>query len=359
VKPQGAIPDPIRVQNHVAFLEQYIGLLQDDGLSPGRVYQYAKHVRTFYRVNGVKIELSEPLSRRVTFKDRAPKPEELSHLLDLADLREKVIVSILALGGFREATLSKLQYRHVKEDLEANRTPIHVHVEAEITKGKYADYDTFLGSEAAEYLRLYIEQRRRGSPDLRNPPETLTDASPLIRGKNHNPCAIGSKQIRKMVHDLYARAGLLKEPKGRMYDLRVHSLRKFFKTQLLSLGVHESYVDHMMGHVTDIYHDIQSKGIDFLRSVYSASGLSIRPKTKVSKIDAIKEIIRAYGMNPEQVLTREALNQPARTQVNPDEYENTQLQTLSKALRDLIRKDAAETIQAVHIRTNVGGPDGN
>jgi hypothetical protein len=292
-------------------------------------------------------------------KDRAPKPEELAHLLDLADLREKVVVSILALGGFREATLSKLQYRHVKEDLEANKTPIHVHIEAEITKGKYADYDTFPGSEAAEYLRLYIEQRQHGSPDLRSPPETLTDTSPLIRGKKHDPCAIGSKQIRKMVHNLYVRANLLKEPKGRMYDFRVHSLRKFFKTQMLSLGVHESYVDYMMGHVTDVYDDIQSKGIDFLRGIYSASGLSIRPKTKVSKIDALKEIIRAYGMNPEQVLTREALNQPARTQVNPDEYENTQLQTLGKALRELIRKDATETLQTVRIRTDGGGPDGN
>ena len=115
----------------------------------------------------------------------------------------------------------------------------------------------------------------------------------------------------------------------------------------------------MMGHLTDIYNDIQSKGIDFLRNVYSASGLSIRPKTKINKIDALKEIIRAYGMSPEQVLTREALNQPARTQINPDEYENTQLQTLGKALRELIRKDATETLQTVHIRTDVGGPDGN
>ena len=49
---------------------------------------------------------------------------------------------------FREETF-KLKYRHVQEDLENNREPIHVHVEAEITKGKYHDYDTFLGAEAA------------------------------------------------------------------------------------------------------------------------------------------------------------------------------------------------------------------
>jgi intergrase/recombinase len=43
-----------------------------------------------------------------------------------------------------------------------------------------------------------------------------------------------------------------------MYDLRVHSLRKYFKTQMLALGVQADYVDYMMGHTIDTYHDIQA-----------------------------------------------------------------------------------------------------
>ena len=34
---------------------------------------------------------------------------------------------------------------------------MHVHVEAEITKGKYHDYDAFLGQEAVDYLKAYLE----------------------------------------------------------------------------------------------------------------------------------------------------------------------------------------------------------
>ena len=127
----------------------------------------------------------------------------------------------------------------------------------------------------------------------------------LIRDEtNHRPRAIGPKQVRKMIHQLYVQADLIKQQNGRMYDLRVHSLRKYFKTQLLALGVQPDYVDYMMGHTVDTYHDIQSIGIDKLRNVYEASGLAIRRKTQVNKIEAIKEIIRAYGMNPEQILTR-------------------------------------------------------
>ena len=343
VKPSGAIPDPARVESHKGFLEDYIAQLQDEGLSPGRVHCYAKHIKTFYRTNGVKIELAEPLSRRVTYKDRSPKPEELAQLLDIADLREKVIVSMLSLGAFREETLSKMQYRHVREDLEKGIVPIHVHVEAEIVKGKYGDYDTFLGQEATEYLKTYMQLRRQGSPDGRCPSEEINENSALIRDETrHTPRPIGSKQIRKIVHELYAKAGLLKEPIGRMYDLRVHSLRKYFKTQLLALGVQSDYVDYMMGHTVDTYHDIQMKGIEFLRNIYAASGLSIKPKTKVSKIETIKEIMRAMGMNPDQVLTREALTQGATVHIDPETRMTGELQVLSKTLRELIRQESSK-----------------
>jgi site-specific recombinase XerD len=339
-KPIGAIPDPLRVQSHTIYLNDYLAVLQDDGLKPGPVNNYIKAVKTFYRINGVKIDLTEPLSRRVTYKDRAPKPEELDRLLEMANLRDRVIVTCLALGAFREETFSKLQYRHVKEDLENNIIPIHVHIEADITKGKYHDYDTFLGTEAALYVKLYLQNRRKGTSKV--PPENLTDESPLIRdATKSNIREITSKQIRLRVHNLYLKAGLIKVKNGRMYDLRVHSLRKFFKTQLLALGVQPDYVDYMMGHTVDTYHDIQSVGIDKLRNVYASSGLSIRKKTQISKIDTLKEMIRALGMNPEQMLTKDALSQGAATYKNAEELQNYQLQMLSQQLRQLIHQEAS------------------
>lgn len=336
VKPIGAIPDPARVLNHSGFLNDYLAVLQDEGLKPGAVNNCVKAVKTFYRVNGVKIELSEPLSRRVTYKDRAPKPEELTKVLDVSDLRQKVMVSMLALGAFREETLSKLQYRHVREDIENNITPIHVHVEADITKGKYGDYDTFLGAEAALYLKLYIDQRLKGN--RRTQPENLTDESPLIRDEHcATPRSITSKQLRRVVHGLYLKANLVKQCNGH-YDLRVHSLRKYFKTQLLALGVQPDYVDYMMGHTVDTYHDIQSVGVDKLRSVYAASGLSIRPKTHVSKLESLKEMVRALGMNPEQVLSKDAMVEGA---ITSQDSENHQLVVLRKQLRELILAEAS------------------
>lgn len=336
IKPVGNIPDPQRVQNHTGYLSDYLAELQDDGLKPGAVNNYIKAVKTFYRVNGVKIELSEPLSRRVTYKDRAPKPEELAKLLDIADLRQRFMVSAIALAGFREGTFSKLQYRHVKHDLEAGITPLHIHVEAEITKGKYGDYDTFLGAEAVKYLKLYLQQRRQGT--RYQDPEEITDTSPLIRDEGRaEPKGITPKQVRTIIHGLYMKAGLITKSGGRYYDLRTHSIRKYFKTQMIALGVQADYVDYMMGHTVDTYHDIQSVGIDKLRNIYAAAGLAIRQKTQVSKLETIKEMIRALGENPEQLLSREALMQGATTQ--KENITDFQIGFLRSQLRELMKEE--------------------
>jgi hypothetical protein len=98
----------------------------------------------------------------------------------------------------------------------------------------------------------------------------------------------------------------------------------------------------MMGHTISTYHDIQMKGIEYLRGIYSASALSIRPKTKVNKIDALKEIIRAWGLNPDEILTKDALTRPNATVISRDQLEERQLHQLSLALKQELLREIRE-----------------
>jgi hypothetical protein len=226
------------------------------------------------------------------------------------------------------------------EDLEKGIAPIHIHVEAAITKGKYHDYDTFLGAEAATCLKLYLDKRRQGTQDEKIPPEEISDDSPLIRNaQSAKPRPVGEKQLYKMIHGLYHEAGLLRKDDNGGYDLRVHSIRKFFKTQLMALGTQSDYVDYMMGHTVDVYHDIQSKGIEFLRNVYASAGLSTRPKTRHTKIDMLKEMMRAWGLEPEEILTSEALSEPHRTYATSEDREKEEIRLLGLALRDSLKNE--------------------
>ncbi len=224
-------------------------------------------------------------------------------------------------------------------------TPIHVHVEAEITKGKYHDYDTFIGQEASEYLRTYLEQRQQGSPTGRTPPENIHDESPLIRDElTQHPKPLSTGRLHQIIHELYWKAGLItRKPQGRRYELRAHSIRKFFRTQMAALGVDRDYIEYMMGHTTSRYHDVQMKGIEFLRGVYITSGFGIKQRTRISKIDALKEIIRAWGLNPEEILTKQALTEPHRTIIDRNQLEESQLHQLSIALKRQMLKEISES----------------
>ena len=96
----------------------------------------------------------------------------------------------------------------------------------------------------------------------------------------------------------------------------------------------------MMGHTVDTYDDIQSLGVEKLRSIYASANLAIRRKTQVSKVDALKEIIRAWGMNPENILARDALVEGAITTRNQEDRENHELAVLRTQLKRLIQKEA-------------------
>jgi integrase len=353
-------PKPKAIAKYTRLLDDFVGCLQAEGLAPGTVSNRVKSVKALFRANRMKLDLPYNLSKRIVYSDRAPSPEELQKTLKIANLREKVIISMLALGGFRIGTLVKLQYRHVKRDLQKMRTPIHIHVEAEITKGKNHDYDTFLGQEASEYLRTYLELRSQGSPTGRNPPENLHDESPLIRDSHtKHPKPITPSRLHGIIHGLYVKADLISgKPLGRRYELCAHSIRKFFRTQMAALGVDRDYIEYMMGHTISTYHDIKMNGIEFLRGIYRASGLAIKPKTRVSKIDALKEIIRAWGMNPEEILTKDAMKRPHRTVIDNSQVEQNQIHQLSMALKQQMIKEIRETEnkKSINSRLSDGSP---
>jgi len=351
---ENGYPDPEKVQVHQRALQDYVAHLQDRGLAPNRVANYVKAVKALYRASGARIDLPYSLPRRPVRRDRAPVQEELIKLIDVADLRGKVIVSMLALGGFRVGTLAKLQYRHVKRDFEAGITPIHIHVEAAITKGKYHDYDTFIGGEAARYLRLYLKSRAEGTLSRYLPPEELRDDSPLIRDERfREPRSIGEKQISQIVFRLMKKAGIISP--GDPYKVKVHSLRKFFKTQLLALGVQPDYVDYMMGHTIDTYHDVQSKGIEFLRGIYAAANLTMEPRQKLTKLDQLKIFAQGLGLNPESVIMAGAFAEPHRFVVEP---ERVQAEALSRAITENLKSEVLQEILPILSQDsmlNVGG----
>ena len=161
------------------FIDQFIFAQQQANNAPATIASQVRYFKSFFRSNGIDLGSLYNLSWTPLYEDRAPTAEELQKVLFNAKLRERVMVTMMAVGGFRIGTLLALQYRHLKDDMEKNIVPVHVHVDASITKGKYHSYDTFLNDEAAEYITAYLDARRKGTSRI--PPEQITDTSPIIR----------------------------------------------------------------------------------------------------------------------------------------------------------------------------------
>ena len=90
-----------------------------------------------------------------------------------------------------------------------------------------------------------------------------------------------------------------------------------------------------MGHVTDTYHDMTNQ-IERLRNVYASSGLSIRPRTELNKIETIKALAVAFGLDPNVILSREALQMPYRTIIDGTYQETDPVKILSQAIKKTI-----------------------
>lgn len=153
--------------------------------------------------------------------------------------------------------------------------------------------------------------------------------------------AVSPENLYLAIHKLFIKADLIKKGTKKRYELRAHSIRKFFRTQLGSLGSNPTdYIEYMMGHSISTYNDIRMKGVDFLRNLYASSGLSIKSKTKVSKIDQLKLIIEAWGLNPNEILSRKALSMPNRTVVD---LEKQKIYVLNQALKQAIIEELKQT----------------
>ncbi len=302
-KPKGQSEIKIKIDDYLCYLK----LIRDNESTT--LAHYVGHLRTFLALNGVNLQLPYKFRSIDEHPSHALTRDEIQKVLDVSTLRERAIVAVLATSGLRIGTLSKLKYRHVKHDLERNITPLCISVETNITKGMYHSYCTFLNQEAADYLRAYLQQRRIGTAKI--PPELITDDSPLIRSANRAYGSLTIKPIKNsaievLIHELFFKAGLITRcKKNKRYDLRAYSFRKFFKTELSARGVNDDCVEFMMGHKVGTYSDPTMKGAEYLRGVYLTADLRIRPREKLTKIEALKEIASSWGLDPNKILSRQ------------------------------------------------------
>jgi hypothetical protein len=81
------------------------------------------------------------------------------------------------------------------------------------------------------------------------------------------------------------------------------------------------------------------KGIEFLRAEYAKAGLSLKPKAETTKMAIVREFLKSMGLNPEEILSKEAQELPHRTVITHDSLsEQDQINLMLRALMQKLKQ---------------------
>lgn len=229
----------------------------DNSLNAGKsnktLVLWVAAVKRWTEVNDLELDwkkVEPPNSAVVKNRDRSPSPVELNRLLSFSDVKETAAISLLATSGLRIGTLLTLRWKELDFDFKPD--VVKLRVEREIgrkfgkireTNGDGIEFFITFGStktrEAMLNYRKSLEVTGHEGGALAGPECYVFPASARV----NKPMKLTSFQWRW--YRLIERAGLTKKSVDR-YEIRVHSLRKYFRSR--ASGLDPSTREYMLGH---------------------------------------------------------------------------------------------------------------
>jgi site-specific recombinase XerD len=181
-------------------------------------------VKSFYSYNYVPLKLRTP---KHTTQEREPHTvEQIRALMKIVDVRERAFMMLLKDSGMSREDAVTLRYGDIKAEYEAGKEVIHIKA---VRQKESIEYDTFIGKNAIESLKAYLEYRQRRG-------ETITDSTPIISQLNGK--ALTPESFSMIFDRLSDKAGFKTSP---------HRFRKFFESHL-GLSAPSILVKSWMGH---------------------------------------------------------------------------------------------------------------
>ena len=228
------------------FIRDYITYMrQDRKLSSATVSVRIAAISHFYEMNDVIINWRELKKfkgrhRNIT-EDRPYTRDEIKKLVDVAPLRDKAIILLMASSGVRRGAIPFLRVRDITRIDEYKQYKINVY------KKEQESYITYCTPECTKFIEQYMKWRERlGEKITPNTPLFRTEFDPVLQ--LNRPQAIGVEgiagAIKRLINDTAARIST----GGRTEIMQTHGFRKFFKTTCINAGMNPLYSEYVMGH---------------------------------------------------------------------------------------------------------------
>jgi site-specific recombinase XerD len=226
-----------------------------DKRSSSRIRRVMAAVKLFYEVNRVSLNWKYVLrnvKKGKTLKDESYSIEQIRKALQIASLRNKVLLLVYASSGVRRAALPELRKRHL--------TPLEQYgiYKIVVYEGDEEEYITYCSPECRTIIDEYFEYRTRFG-------ERITSDSLLVRDEFNRedqfraakPRPLKASTISTTIIELMEKAGVrqrIKLTEGQTrFDVHqpikgVHGLRKTWDTNMTLAGVSPLWIELLEGH---------------------------------------------------------------------------------------------------------------
>jgi integrase len=257
-------------------------------------------IRHFCKMNKIRLDWeylkefkgkSQTRKRKASGKDGAYSHEQIKKILDLCDMRYRVIVLLMASSGMRVDAINLIQIKHLQK-LDNGLYKITVY------PGDGEEYFTFSSPECASAIDYYLDYRKRNG-------EQLTPESYLIREQfdindveqvRNRGFPIKTNTIKNQLAVILVRAGIrtVDHQNGHRSRHQVktsHGFRKFFETQLIQSDVNLIVMKLLMGQDIKLEASYFRPTEEFILSEYEKAifDLTINPANRLQrKIDKLE-----------------------------------------------------------------------
>ncbi|MGC8940990.1 MAG: tyrosine-type recombinase/integrase [Candidatus Nanoarchaeia archaeon] len=317
-------------------LEDYKKQLLFTPRSTASIKQTIACIKTWLKVNGVKLDLTNFVLPRGRTKERdeVPSDETLKLLMQNATLRMKTAIAILASSGVRVSALLGLKLKYIALDYDPSTGISKITVPALLSKNGF-EYTAFMSSEATKLLKQYLEYRRKKLK------ETLSEESFVIVGENKK--ALTYNAFRLAWRRLLRKCGLAKKS-YKYHVYHVHVLRKWFRTKAeeLTPSVREKLLGHRGGYLDESYFRIteeqllnEYKKIHAYLLILEGPGATLKiakeqSRAAVATLEALaRSALVAQGMKKRE-LEQKIMELKQLLERNPDEASKLVLSWLQK-----------------------------
>jgi integrase len=224
-----------------------IHLRHERRLSPATVSVYLAAITHFCQMNDVSMNWKKLKKFKAkhynVVEDKPYTREQIKQLVDVAQLRDKCCILLMASAGLRRGALEYLRIRDITKIDKYQLYKINVY------RKEQEQYITFCTPECTKYIDQYLEWRQRLG-------EQLKPNSPLFRisfdtiTEINTPKVVSKYEITAIIHDLLGATGIRAENEinKRTELMETHGFRKFFNTTCIKASMNPLYSEYLMGH---------------------------------------------------------------------------------------------------------------